>query len=526
MTKRALVLATETYEDARFAALPGAASDAEHLREVLGDPAVGAFEVNVLVNESMRSWGIAIEQFFGSATADDTLLLHLSCHGRKDRRNRLHFVTRDSEFDSLAATSIGADFLADCMDQSRSRRVILLLDCCYSGAFNKGMRTRGDQEVALDETFQGSGRIVITSSTALQYSYETVSLSRVEGQPSVFTSAVVHGLRTGDADLDEDGIVSVDDLYRFISRRIPEQVPDQTPTLSVSSAEGERFELARNPRAAELADRALRRALEGDPGLSRAAEQLALAEASRRTQESEARAAELSEQVKAAEAAVAHHTSFRARSTQNLTRMLGLLFSLAGGAAGLWSASLWVDGFTLPDGGGKLLALAICAVVLDLFFVAVVVGTIKAMVTAGGLLMGWIIEEEPFARHEPTGRRVLAGLRVGGGVALLLFVVAAEVIWLLPAGLRLGGWLSGLAGLPVDIRSGWSDTLATLSGIAGLFTAAIVLDVKERTPDEEIIEERNPGFVRRARYKKRWKFGPFYSYDQQEFTQGRSTDFL
>ncbi|MFD0532427.1 caspase domain-containing protein [Kitasatospora arboriphila] len=262
MAKRALVLAAETYDDSRFAALPGAAYDAERLRDVLGDPAIGGFEVNVLSGASTLEWKIAIEQFFSSATSDDTLLLHLSCHGRKNRRNQLHFITKDSKFDALAATSVEAEFIAARMEESRSRRIILLLDCCYSGAFNRGMRTRGDQEVELKETFEGSGRIVITSSTALQYSYETAHetdlASRVEGQPSVFTSAVVRGLQTGEADLNGDGFISADELYQFISHWVPKQVSDQTPTLSVTSAEGGSLVLARNPRAVALAHQALR----------------------------------------------------------------------------------------------------------------------------------------------------------------------------------------------------------------------------------------------------------------------------
>lgn len=528
MAKRALVLATETYDDARFASLPGAAADAEHLRDVLGDPAIGGFEVNVLVDESAREWKIAIEQFFSSATSDDTLLLHLSCHGRKNRRNQLHFITLDSKFDALTATSIEADFIAARMEDSRSRRIILLLDCCYSGAFNKGMRTRGDQEVEVKETFEGNGRIVITSSTSLQYSYETAHetdlASRVEGQPSVFTSAVVHGLRTGDADIDEDGVISADDLYRFISRRVPEQVPDQTPTLSVTSAEGERFELARNPRAAVLADRALRRALDGSAELPRSIHQLALSEASRRTQESEARAAELSEQIKQAEAAAARHAGARARSAQELSRMLGLLFTTVGATIGLWTASLWVTGFTLPNGGGKFLALAICAGVLDISFAIVITGTIKVTIFAASGLAGWIVEEEPFAREEPTVRKVRWGLLIGGAVALLLFVIAAETIWLLPAVLRLGGWISGLAGFPLGIPSGWGDVLVALSGIVGLSAAPAVSAPKRRTPEEEFVEETGPGYVRRTRYKKNWKFGPFFSYNKQEYRQGGGSD--
>ncbi|MFD7640465.1 caspase domain-containing protein [Kitasatospora sp. NPDC059795] len=517
MAKRALILATETYGDDRFAALPGATADAEHLRDVLGDPAVGGFEVTVLLDETAREWKKAIEQFFAAATGADTLLLHLSCHGRKDGRNRLHFVTHDSEYGALAATSVSAGFVADCMEQSRSRRTILLLDCCYSGAFNKGMRTRGDQEVELNETFEGRGRIVITSSTALQHSYETAYttdlVSRVEGEPSVFTSAVVHGLRTGDADLDEDGVITADDLYRFISRWVPERVPDQTPTLSVDSADGGRIELALNPRAAE---NALRRALAGAE-LPQPVHQLALAEADRRAKESEARAAELSEQVKKAEVETAQHKGARARSAHELSRMLGVLFGIVGGAIGLWTASLWVSGFTLPHGGGKFFALAICAGVLNFSFAVVVTGTIglAALVAAG--LGKWLEEDEPFAQNVPTGRKVLAGLAIGGAVALLLAVFAAEVIWLLPAVLRLGAWVSGLAGLPVGFPSGWGDVLIALSGNAGLFAGAAV--ARPRRPDDEVIEERGPGYIRRVRHRKIW--GPF----RETYTETRGGDF-
>jgi hypothetical protein len=508
MAKRALVLATETYDDSHFTPLPGATSDAEHLRDVLGDSAVGRFEVNVLVDEPTREWKMAIERFFGSAARDDTLLLHLSCHGRKDRHNRLHFITRDSVFDSLTATSVDAEFIAARMEESRSRRIILLLDCCYSGAFNKGMRTRGDQSVELKETFEGSGRIVITSSTSLQYSYETAPeddrASRDEGEPSVFTSAIVHGLRTGDADLDQDGVITADELYQFISRRVSEQVPDQAPTLSVTSAEGERFELARNPRAAELAARALRRAVDGDSELSDPVRKLALIEADRRTQESQARAAELSEQIERAKAEAARNNGARARTSRQLSRMLGLLFAIIGGAAGMWAASFWVTGFTLPSGGGKFPALAICAGVLNLSFTVAIAGTITATVGAGAGLGGLIAEERPFARGEPTRRKVLWGLLVGGAVALALFVFAAEAIWLVPATLRLGGWISGLAGFPVDVPSGWDAFLVALSGSVGVSAAATV--TRARTPDEEVIEETGPGYVRRVRYK---KFGPF-----------------
>jgi hypothetical protein len=37
------------------------------------------------------------------------------------------------------------------MSRSLSRRIVLLLDCCYSGAFGRGMRPRGDDSVQMLE---------------------------------------------------------------------------------------------------------------------------------------------------------------------------------------------------------------------------------------------------------------------------------------------------------------------------------------------------------------------------------------
>lgn len=55
---------------------------------------------------------------------------------------------------------------------------------------------------------------MITASSAMEYAFEGDQLGdQRQGRPSVFTSAVVEGLATGEADQDEDGWVSLDELY-------------------------------------------------------------------------------------------------------------------------------------------------------------------------------------------------------------------------------------------------------------------------------------------------------------------------
>ena len=50
------------------------------------------------------------------------------------------------------------------MNQSRSQRIVLFLDCCYAGAFDRGMRARATKGMDLEERFSGRGRAVITAS--------------------------------------------------------------------------------------------------------------------------------------------------------------------------------------------------------------------------------------------------------------------------------------------------------------------------------------------------------------------------
>jgi replicative DNA helicase len=64
--------------------------------------------------------------------------------------------------------------------------------------------------------------------------------------PSVFTEAVVLGLRTGDADVDGDGIVSPADLWRFVTDSMSTTVPRQTPVLMTDGLEGV-WTVATNP---------------------------------------------------------------------------------------------------------------------------------------------------------------------------------------------------------------------------------------------------------------------------------------
>jgi uncharacterized caspase-like protein len=45
----------------------------------------------------------------------------------------------------------------------------------------------------------------------------------------VFTSALVEGLATGDADRDQDGLIALDELYDYVYDKVRAATPHQTP---------------------------------------------------------------------------------------------------------------------------------------------------------------------------------------------------------------------------------------------------------------------------------------------------------
>src|SRR5688572_16724412 len=182
----------------------------------------------MLVNEPHHVVGEAIADFYAGCRRDDLALLYFSGHGLKDDEGRLHLAMSNTRREALLFTAISAAQLNDAMDGSASRRKVLILDCCYSGAFPAGRSAKADEGVHTLERFQGKGRAVLTASDATQYAFEGDAL-RGSGTSSVFTRYLVEAISSGAADLDEDGDIALDELYSYVYERVTTEMPQQRP---------------------------------------------------------------------------------------------------------------------------------------------------------------------------------------------------------------------------------------------------------------------------------------------------------
>jgi hypothetical protein len=241
--RKALLVATYVHKDAGLRQLTSPAHDAEALAQVLGDAEIAGFDVTMLVNEPHHVVGEAIADFYADVHRDDLTLLYFTGHGVKDDDGRLYLAMTNTRRDALMFTAISAAQVNDAMDACRSRRKVLVLDCCYSGAFPAGRGSKSDEGVQTLERFQGKGRVVLTASDATQYAFEGDDVQG-EGTQSLFTRYLVEAIRTGEADLDEDGDIALDELYSYVHERVVADMPQQRPK-KLEDVDG-RIVIARN----------------------------------------------------------------------------------------------------------------------------------------------------------------------------------------------------------------------------------------------------------------------------------------
>ena len=219
---RALLIGNSTYpaDEHNLQTLKGPVKDIAVLNRALIDPGAGLFaDIDVtLLPEATSTRAIrALGRFFGAADRDDVLLVYFSGHGKIDQSGRLHLCMQDTDSADLLATAVSSARITEFADASHARNVIIVLDCCYAGAFRGG---------ELGDAVAGPGRYVLTSCRGTQLANDAT----VDNGTSFFTQHLVNGLVAAAVDQDGDGYVTFSDLYAYVDRRLREagkQIPQR-----------------------------------------------------------------------------------------------------------------------------------------------------------------------------------------------------------------------------------------------------------------------------------------------------------
>ncbi|MGB7379007.1 MAG: EAL domain-containing protein [Rivularia sp. (in: cyanobacteria)] len=245
MKKLALLIGVSEYEY-ELNPLPGALKDVDAIQRVLQHPDMGDFSPNnikVLKNPQIPNMGMEIEKIFSNCQKHDLVLLYFSGHGIKDDNGNLYLASSQTckhpNGQLITSSTVAANFVHNIMDKSPSERQVIILDCCFSGAFARGMTVKNDGDVDIKNQLGGEGRAVLTSSTSTQYSFEEQASNH-----SVYTRYLVEGIENGRADLDGDGVISVDELHEYTRTKMQEVAPKSKPEI-YAFKEGYKIQLAK-----------------------------------------------------------------------------------------------------------------------------------------------------------------------------------------------------------------------------------------------------------------------------------------
>lgn len=249
----ALVIGNGTYDDQRFTPLRAPAThDAPRFADVLRDQELCGFHsVDVCLDRSHAEIRRAIGMVCNDRHPSDLVVLYYSGHGMKDDRNNLHLIAKDTEKHIYHATSVDAPWLSRQIDLCTAERVVLILDCCYAGAYQPGGKDGGGKDggenISLEAAFvgDGTGRMILLASRSTQIARERLK-TETEIRPSLFTRYLLEGLTTGHADRDRDGFVGAQELFTYAEECV-KSTPgaDQTPQFFAQKTEGKQIRLAR-----------------------------------------------------------------------------------------------------------------------------------------------------------------------------------------------------------------------------------------------------------------------------------------
>lgn len=230
MTFKGLFMGVDRYASPDVNWLSFARRDAVALHALFADTLGG--ETTLLTDE--QATATAIRESFDRLAAsdpDDVVVVAFSGHGSETHE----LVTHDADLYDLAGTAIPLDTLGELCARIAARRLLVILDCCFSGgmgakALEATATPRDPSSVDSKLTrISGHGRVILTASSPTQKAFESSRHRR-----GFLTHHVLECLQ-GPEELREGTRVSVLRLLDSVVRRVSDSARKirkvQDPTI-------------------------------------------------------------------------------------------------------------------------------------------------------------------------------------------------------------------------------------------------------------------------------------------------------
>ncbi|WP_234897147.1 caspase family protein [Sinorhizobium medicae] len=213
MAFRGLFVGIDRYQSPEIRDLSCAARDAAALEAMFADTLGGQTVLLTDEEASLARIEAELERLF-NCEAGDTVIMAFSGHGSETHE----LIVHDTGYNDIPATSLPLDRLQEWFSRIPARRVILFLDCCFSGGLGAKVlqvpavpRSLASTEVRLQN---GDGRLIFTASGVSEEAWEFSSHGH-----GLLTYYLLEALR-GPADILEAGRLSVYRMLEYVTARV------------------------------------------------------------------------------------------------------------------------------------------------------------------------------------------------------------------------------------------------------------------------------------------------------------------
>lgn len=193
------------------------------------------------------------ERFLEKAGIDDQIMIYVSTHGVLDDSLNYYLAMHDMDFNNPAEKGLPYEQIDQILDGIDCRNRLVLIDACHSGEVDKseaivkvenigkniqrrsksGSRDMIRPKTGLRNSFtymqelfnnlsNQSGATVISAASGYEFALESD-----EWNNGVFTYAILQGLKSKEADLNEDGKVLISELKWYVVEKVGELTEGQ-----------------------------------------------------------------------------------------------------------------------------------------------------------------------------------------------------------------------------------------------------------------------------------------------------------
>jgi hypothetical protein len=233
----AFIVGVTNYRDVPRA--DGAKQDAERFA-ALSRTTLGIPEDHIRVAYDDRATRSDLEKHLAwlkqNVPAGGRIYFAFSGHGAPNPSSGTPYLLPfDGDPRDLDRTAIALTAIVDALADTQAADVLLLLDSCFSGAGGRSVLAAGRRPLVAVKSVEAKARVAVFSAAT----DAEISGAAPNGAGGLFSSVLAQAIGHGDADVNGDGDISLDELATWVTPRVTRQARkdsrEQTPHLILGS---------------------------------------------------------------------------------------------------------------------------------------------------------------------------------------------------------------------------------------------------------------------------------------------------